>query len=91
MSDYNTHVMTGIKKNDSSMLLVFRDELRLGHSRNKAFSAFESVLLGDKRENARGKLRATGLSVEQQVEALVDHATDPNILGRTYAGWEPWV
>ncbi|XP_064600499.1 DNA-dependent protein kinase catalytic subunit-like [Liolophura sinensis] len=70
---------------------IMRDELRLGHSRNKAFSAFESVLLGDKRENARGKLPATGLSVEQQVEALIDHATDPNILGRTYRGWEPWV
>ena len=30
-------------------------------------------------------------SVEEQVACLVDHATDPNILGRTWAGWEPWV
>ena len=30
-------------------------------------------------------------NVEEQVDCLIDHATDPNILGRTYVGWEPWV
>ena len=30
-------------------------------------------------------------SVKEQVDCLVDQATDPNILGRTYGGWAPWV
>jgi len=31
------------------------------------------------------------ITVEEQVACLVDHASDINILGRTWAGWEPWV
>lgn len=30
------------------------------------------------------------LSVEDQVRCLIDHASDPHILGITWAGWEPW-
>ena len=67
------------------------DELRLGHSKNAALKAFESVALGDKHENIRAKLLATGLTEEEQVAALIDQATDQNILGRTWAGWEPWM
>lgn len=70
---------------------TFRDELKLGHARNQAFHAMEQVLLGDKRENVRAQLPASGLTVEQQVAALIDQATDPNILGRVWAGWEPWM
>ena len=31
------------------------------------------------------------LSVEEQVDCLVDMATDDNILGRTWVGWRPWI
>ena len=58
---------------------------------SKAFKAFENVALGDSKENIRSQLPDSGLTVEQQVAALIDQATDPNILGRTYAGWEPWM
>lgn len=71
--------------------LCHSDELRLGHSRNAALKAFENVALGDKHENIRAKLQATGLTEEEQVAALIDQAMDPNILGRTWAGWEPWM
>ena len=71
--------------------LCHSDELRLGHSRNAALKAFEMVALGDKHENIRAKLQATGLTEEEQVAALIDQAMDPNILGRTWAGWEPWM
>ncbi|RUS72684.1 hypothetical protein EGW08_019554 [Elysia chlorotica] len=70
---------------------IMRDELELGHSKREAFRSFVKVLMGDKKENARAELPAHGLTVEQQVTALIDHATDPNILGRTWGGWEPWV
>ncbi len=31
------------------------------------------------------------LTPEQQAECLIDQATDPNILGRAWLGWEPWI
>jgi len=31
------------------------------------------------------------LKVEEQVDHLIDHATDANILGRTWQGWMPWM
>ena len=71
-------------------LFYFRDELRLGHGKKPAIKDFEMVALGMK-DNARAQLPAKGLSVEQQVSALIDQVTDPNILGRTYIGWEAWV
>ncbi|XP_076075287.1 DNA-dependent protein kinase catalytic subunit-like [Mytilus galloprovincialis] len=75
--------------------IITRDELKLGEKRHmhfsKALKAFENVALGDPKDNIRSQLPDKGLSVEQQVAALIDQATDPNILGRTYAGWEPWM
>lgn len=68
----------------------FRDELYLGQSKNTAFKSFEKVVLGDKTDNVRAVLPKTSLTIEQQVAALIDQATDPNLLGRVYTGWEPW-
>ena len=31
------------------------------------------------------------LSVDQQIKCLIEIATDPNILGRTFKGWSPWM
>lgn len=31
------------------------------------------------------------VSVSEQVKYLIQHATDYNLLGRMYVGWEPWV
>ena len=43
-------------------------------------------------EGLRQRLAKQGvLSVEQQVDCLVEQATDPNILGRTWIGWSPWL
>ena len=39
----------------------------------------------------RRTLPASGLSPEQQVDVLIEQATDPEILGRTYFGWRPWL
>ncbi|KAL8588517.1 hypothetical protein ACOMHN_043866 [Nucella lapillus] len=70
---------------------ITRDELQLGHSKKPALEHFKSVVLGDKKENIRAQLPEKGLTEEQQIAALIDQATDPNILGRTYIGWEPWM
>jgi len=48
------------------------------------------VVLGPA-DSLRRALPAAGLTVEQQVDVLVEQATDPNILARTYFGWKPWL
>ena len=54
--------------------------------------------MGDIREvvlgapnSLRRSLPADGLTVEQQIDALVEQATDENILARTWKGWRPWL
>ncbi|XP_041364232.1 DNA-dependent protein kinase catalytic subunit-like [Gigantopelta aegis] len=70
---------------------ITKDELALGQSKSAAFQCFQEVAVGDKRESVRAQLPPAGLSVEQQVAALIDQATDPNLLGRVWGGWEAWV
>lgn len=39
----------------------------------------------------RRAMPAVGLDVEDQVDCLIEQATDPNILGRMWQGWAPWL
>lgn len=41
-------------------------------------------------ENNRSNLNQRDLSVEEQVNCLIEQATDTNLLGRMYPGWQPW-
>ena len=47
--------------------------------------------MGDRTSSIRARLPASGLTVSQQVDCLLDLATDANILGRSWVGWEPWM
>ncbi|XP_053571003.1 LOW QUALITY PROTEIN: DNA-dependent protein kinase catalytic subunit [Bombina bombina] len=67
------------------------EELRLGHEASPYFKGFISVARGDEEHNIRAKEPDDGLPEENQVQCLIDQATDPNILGRAWKGWEPWV
>ncbi|XP_007947257.1 DNA-dependent protein kinase catalytic subunit [Orycteropus afer afer] len=67
------------------------DELRLGHEKEPAFRDYIAVARGSKDHNIRAQETDSGLSEETQVKCLIDQATDPNILGRTWEGWEPWM
>ncbi|EPQ19881.1 DNA-dependent protein kinase catalytic subunit [Myotis brandtii] len=67
------------------------DELLLGHEKVPAFDDFVAVARGNKDHNVRAQEPESGLSEEAQVKCLIDQATDPNILGRTWEGWEPWM
>lgn len=69
------------------------DELSLGHSKKPECKHMQAVVMGDKTHDIRAKLpsRTGGLTPEQQVACLINLATDANILGRVYAGWEPWM
>ncbi|XP_071387705.1 DNA-dependent protein kinase catalytic subunit [Centroberyx affinis] len=70
---------------------ITSEELKLGFEKDAAFKGMQSVALGTEEHNIRAKLAAEGLSVEKQVDCLLDQATDPNILGRVWQGWEPWL
>ncbi|XP_016054399.1 PREDICTED: DNA-dependent protein kinase catalytic subunit [Miniopterus natalensis] len=67
------------------------DELRLGHETVPAFADYIAVARGSKDHSLRAQEAERGLSEEAQVNCLIDQATDPNILGRTWGGWEPWM
>ena len=68
-----------------------RADLKQGHGRSHEFPSLRTILMGDRRHNRRAQAAAKCDSVEKQIASLIDHATDSNILGRTWAGWEPWV
>ncbi|KAF7660907.1 hypothetical protein LDENG_00272900 [Lucifuga dentata] len=70
---------------------ITSEELKLGFEAATAFAGMQSVALGSEEHNVRAKLPPAGLSVEQQVDCLIDQATDPNMLGRVWKGWEPWI
>ncbi|XP_042110110.1 DNA-dependent protein kinase catalytic subunit [Ovis aries] len=67
------------------------DELLLGHEKEPAFRDYVAVAQGSREHSVRAQEPKSGLSEEAQVRCLVDQATDPNILGRTWEGWEPWM
>ena len=67
------------------------EELKLGFEKDASFPGLQSVALGSEEHNIRAKLPAAGLSVEKQVDCLLDQAMDPNVLGRVWQGWEPWM
>ncbi|XP_044195297.1 DNA-dependent protein kinase catalytic subunit [Thunnus albacares] len=69
---------------------ITSEELKLGFEKEAAFSGMQSVALGTEEHNVRARLPPAGLSVEKQVDCLLDQATDPNVLGRVWSGWEPW-
>ncbi|XP_068566169.1 DNA-dependent protein kinase catalytic subunit [Cebidichthys violaceus] len=69
---------------------ITSEELKLGFEKDAAFAGMQSVALGTEEHNVRAKLPASGLSVEKQVDCLLDQAMDPNVLGRAWVGWEPW-
>ncbi|KAI1243372.1 hypothetical protein IHE44_0000969 [Lamprotornis superbus] len=71
--------------------IITCDELRLGHERSPAYNDFAAVARGNPNHDIRAKEPEDGLSEETQVRCLIDQATDPNILGRVWEGWEPWI
>uniref|UniRef100_A0A8L0DT02 DNA-dependent protein kinase catalytic subunit n=1 Tax=Oncorhynchus mykiss TaxID=8022 RepID=A0A8L0DT02_ONCMY len=70
---------------------ITSEELKLGFEKDSAFKAMQSVALGNEEHNVRARLGPDSLSVESQVDCLLDQAMDPNILGRVWVGWEPWI
>ena len=74
--------------NPAHVLLAELAETR--HANQPYYSRIAEAVLGA-RDALRRRLPAQGLSPEQQADCLIEHATDPNILGRTWIGWLPHI
>ncbi|KAG8036700.1 hypothetical protein G9C98_004022 [Cotesia typhae] len=63
------------------------------HSDEKYYSRYSAILKGEDGDQSsmRIRIRDSNLTPEEQVKCLLNQATDLNILGRTYAGWSPWI
>lgn len=49
------------------------------------------IVKGDPQYDVRARKGSDLLSVEEQVDCLLDLATDRNVLGRMYPGYQPWI
>ncbi|KAH9256771.1 hypothetical protein BASA81_005065 [Batrachochytrium salamandrivorans] len=65
-------------------------ELRWGHATKPYVSQACEVLLGTKNNSHRSRVGVRCESIREQVQCLIDQATDPNVLGRAWRGWVSW-
>ncbi|OAE24558.1 hypothetical protein AXG93_2415s1380 [Marchantia polymorpha subsp. ruderalis] len=62
------------------------------HARKPYSKALESIVRGSPDRNMRARTMGNICqSIREQVDCLIDQATDPNLLGRIWQGWQPWV
>uniref|UniRef100_A0A8C1YUK1 DNA-dependent protein kinase catalytic subunit n=1 Tax=Cyprinus carpio TaxID=7962 RepID=A0A8C1YUK1_CYPCA len=71
--------------------VITSEELCLGFEKTAEYKGMLAVARGEKEHNIRARHNEKDLSVEDQVDCLLDQATDPNILGRVWIGWKPWI
>lgn len=72
---------------------VCSDDLGTGKvaSSKEYLAAYRRLVAGQKTHNVRARLPDGGLTVAQQVQCLLDMATDPALLGVSYCGIQPWI
>eukprot|EP00123_Amoebidium_parasiticum_P007379 comp18080_c0_seq1/m.18697 comp18080_c0_seq1/g.18697 ORF comp18080_c0_seq1/g.18697 comp18080_c0_seq1/m.18697 type:complete len:745 (-) comp18080_c0_seq1:259-2493(-) len=74
--------------------LITCRELELGAKKSttkqKTLPMIKKIVQGDV-TTTRSQVGPVCASVEQQVDCLIEMATDPNILGRCWHGWEAWM
>lgn len=71
--------------------VITSEEVCLGFEKTPEYKGMLAVARGEEQHNIRARHNEKDLSVEDQVDCLIDQATDPNILGRVWVGWEPWI
>ncbi|CAK8685319.1 unnamed protein product [Clavelina lepadiformis] len=67
------------------------DEIKHNFHVSSFLKHYCSVANGDASRNRRAMEPNNDLSVDVQVDCLIDQATDPNILGRMWRGWNSWL
>ncbi|KAG2383045.1 hypothetical protein C9374_005012 [Naegleria lovaniensis] len=67
--------------------VIFKSDVQANPCIKKGIKYVERAIEGDAEINKRAKVGEVCSSVKEQVECLIDMATDVKILGRTYIGW----
>ncbi|XP_044259527.1 DNA-dependent protein kinase catalytic subunit-like [Tribolium madens] len=71
---------------------IMIEDLIAGHQKNEAYmKAYIALVKGSPDYNVRARMSEDGLSEEDQVDCLIDHANDYNLLGRMFEGWVAWI
>ncbi|KAI8075324.1 hypothetical protein BC940DRAFT_249003 [Gongronella butleri] len=71
--------------------VIMSEELRRGHESKAYYKHALQIIKGDPSINVRATIPDQCSNTAQQVQCLVDLATDPNILGRTWVGWQSYI
>lgn len=75
----------------ASSVTILIEDLR-ANNLQRYTEAYVNVVKGSAEYDIRAKFEENhALTVEEQIECMIDHATDYNLLGRMYAGWMPWI
>ncbi|ORY53674.1 hypothetical protein BCR33DRAFT_779027 [Rhizoclosmatium globosum] len=72
-------------------IFITADELKNGHEKKKWYKNMRVTLMGDPVINIRAKAGNICQTPKEQVECLIDLAMDPNVLGRAWLGWSPFM
>lgn len=75
----------------NSAAIMEQELLKSVHADKHYLKDLIELVSGDSRRNIRSKLARSGLTISEQIDCLIDHACDPNILGRTWQGWAAFV
>ncbi|XP_047361003.1 DNA-dependent protein kinase catalytic subunit-like isoform X1 [Vespa velutina] len=79
------------KLNGNKPSIITLEQLKDLYS-DQYFDRYYVIVNGnDGIKRIRFNMRDDKLTAEEQVECLLDQATDLNILGRTFVGWKPWL
>ncbi|CAG8455683.1 16904_t:CDS:10, partial [Cetraspora pellucida] len=63
------------------------EELAFGHSKKLFFENIQKIARGDREHNIRARVPQKCGSIKEQVECLIDLASDPVVLGIMWVGW----
>ncbi|CAG8470552.1 4251_t:CDS:10, partial [Scutellospora calospora] len=67
------------------------EELVFGHSKKGFINSIQKIAKGDSEHNIRACVPQKCSNVKEQVECLIDLATDPVVLGIMWVGWISWL
>jgi DNA-dependent protein kinase catalytic subunit len=75
------------KLNKENPAFITVAELRESvHASTPYVKSLQQIVLGEPGANIRATVKERCATTKEQVECLIDQATDPNIVGRTYNG-----
>ncbi|CRK91834.1 CLUMA_CG005456, isoform A [Clunio marinus] len=95
ISDWNPEQRIAIverKLKGENPVRIVKDEMSVSEIANnkQLYDAYCNLAEGDE-NNFRSQIGEKDLSVEDQVQCLIEMATDKAILANMYLGWDPWI